>query len=249
MRSLIVNADDLGWSVPRNDGILEAHARGIVTAASLLATGPALDDALRRLPPTLDAGLHFNLSEGEPLSRGHRTLVGPDGRFLGKQEARRRAASFAPDEVVRELDAQLDRLGRPVSHLDAHHHLHVYGGLLETLRAAALRRGIRHVRIPHDVLPGPRPEAEEYRALAPAGPVAFAGVGLSGRLTFDTLADALRALPDGVTELMVHPGRSSAPDGFDGPAREEELRALTDPRLPALLSERRIALLRFRELP
>ena len=35
-RRLIVNADDLGRSTGINDGIFEAHARGIVSSATLM---------------------------------------------------------------------------------------------------------------------------------------------------------------------------------------------------------------------
>ena len=40
-RRLIVNADDLGLSAGVNRGIVEAHARGIVTSASLMVRQPA----------------------------------------------------------------------------------------------------------------------------------------------------------------------------------------------------------------
>ena len=74
---LIVNADDFGLSGPRNAGIMEAHRRGIVTSASILVYTPGFREAVKmaKLMPALDLGLHLNLSDGEPLVLGHKTLV------------------------------------------------------------------------------------------------------------------------------------------------------------------------------
>ena len=58
LRSLVVNADDLGLTVGVNDGIFDAHDRGILTSASLFANAPATADAIRRartLPPSASA--------------------------------------------------------------------------------------------------------------------------------------------------------------------------------------------------
>ncbi len=41
VRRLIVNADDFGFTNDVNAGILEAHQHGILTAATLMANGPA----------------------------------------------------------------------------------------------------------------------------------------------------------------------------------------------------------------
>jgi len=46
VRQLIVNADDLGLTVGVNRAIREAHADGIVTSATLMASGVAFADAI-----------------------------------------------------------------------------------------------------------------------------------------------------------------------------------------------------------
>jgi predicted glycoside hydrolase/deacetylase ChbG (UPF0249 family) len=83
MKWLIVNADDLGASPPRNEGILLAHRQGIVTSTSVLVYAPGFRHALALLKahPGLDAGLHLNLSDGDSVVFGHKTFVGSDGRF------------------------------------------------------------------------------------------------------------------------------------------------------------------------
>src|SRR5215470_9116375 len=64
-RYLIVNADDFGMCKGVNRGIIEAHARGIVTSTSLMVTRPvAAEDAAQRARehPSLDLGLHVDLT-------------------------------------------------------------------------------------------------------------------------------------------------------------------------------------------
>src|SRR5438876_7203770 len=69
VRLLVVNADDFGFTRDVNRGILEAHREGILTATTLMATGPAFDDAvaLARQNPTLDIGVHLVLVGDPPF--------------------------------------------------------------------------------------------------------------------------------------------------------------------------------------
>ena len=71
-----MNADDFGLSSGVNDGILEAHAAGVVSSVSVLVNAPGWEHAVAALRGTesLGVGLHLNLTAGEPLSEG-RTLV------------------------------------------------------------------------------------------------------------------------------------------------------------------------------
>jgi predicted glycoside hydrolase/deacetylase ChbG (UPF0249 family) len=108
VRHLIINADDLGASEGINRGIIEAHARGVVTSASLMTTGRAAAQAaeLVREHPGLAVGLHWD-------------VAGEDDRHFDLNDAA---------GVLRELERQLDQfsslLGRPPTHLDSHKHTH-----------------------------------------------------------------------------------------------------------------------------
>lgn len=274
MKWLIVTADELGLSTRRNQGIVDAHCKGIVTSASMLAYGPAFREALKiaRALPKLDLGLHLNLSEGEPLVLGHRTLVNPEGRFCGRAEARKRAREgiFDLREVEREADAQFETLksaGIKITHFNSVDHLHIRGNLAQALALVAKRHGLRCFRCPADRVrpsslkldPERLQAVEEYHqsALNAIGVYAaqrlrstehFGGAALTGALTPDLLIETLRSLPVGLTELMVHPGQKAAEKGFEGPDREAELRALTDPRLRPLLKELGIGLTTFAKL-
>ena len=60
LRSLVVNADDLGLTVGVNDGIFDAHDRGVLTSASVFANAHATEDALARAlgRPSMGVGCH-----------------------------------------------------------------------------------------------------------------------------------------------------------------------------------------------
>lgn len=240
MKWLIVNADDLGASDAGNKAILDAHRVGLVGSASVRVYAPAFRHALAQLRgcPSLDVGLHLNLSEGDPVVLGHKTLVGPDGRFLGAAESRRRAVAglFDAAEVERETEAQIATLqdaGLKVTHLDGFHHMHVYGVVPAPAARAAARRGLRYFRCPADkfVFSGgvDIERARRIEELRRAGLEAlrdyaaarmkstehFGGLALAGRMSAPRLIETLRHVPDGLTELMIHPDELPSLTGGD----------------------------------
>ena len=160
LRSLIVNADDLGLTVGVNEGIFDAHDGGIVTSASLFANAPATADAIRRSRsrPSLGVGVHLTLVDGAPTLPPSRvpTLVQDDGRFHGSWKSFIVAClhgGVALDEVERELIAQIDRIrseGIRLTHLDTHEHVHVYPPLFTIVARLADRFRIPVVRVPYE---------------------------------------------------------------------------------------------------
>jgi predicted glycoside hydrolase/deacetylase ChbG (UPF0249 family) len=273
-RWLIVTADELGTSSKRNQGIVDAHVGGIVTSASVLAYGKAFREVVKiaRALPKLDLGLHLNLSDGDPAVLGHKTLAGPDGRFWGRAEARRRIKEglFDLREVEREADAQFDALrsaGLKITHLSSVDHVHIRGDLPQALSRVAKKHGVRCFRCPADRLRTPSLRLEPERAAAVEeyhqsalnairiyaqqrmrSTENFGGAKLCGFLTPELLIETLRAMPEGLSELMVHPGRKASDSGFEGPDRERELEALVDPRIRPLLKELGVELTHFGKL-
>ena len=160
VRSLVVNADDLGLTVGVNDGIFDAHEHGILTSASMFASAPATSDAIRRARsrPSLGVGVHLALVDGTPTLPPSRvpTLVEDDERFRRSWKpfivaCLRGMVSLA--EVELELTAQIERLrsaGAGLTHLDAHKHVHAYPPVFAIVAGLASRFGIPVVRVPYE---------------------------------------------------------------------------------------------------
>jgi chitin disaccharide deacetylase len=155
---LIVNADDFGLTPGVNRAIIEAHRRGIVTSATLMANSAAFDDAvqLAKENPSLAIGCHIVLMDGEPLSsREQVESLLSDGRGF-----RADFASFAwsalrgrirPEHVEREASSQMRKIqqaGIQLSHFDAHKHAHMLPMILRPLLRAAQACGVRALRNP-----------------------------------------------------------------------------------------------------
>jgi predicted glycoside hydrolase/deacetylase ChbG (UPF0249 family) len=158
---LIINADDFGLTRGINRAILELHQAGAVTSATLMANGPAFDDAvsIALANPTLGVGCHIVLTDGTPLSHPERipTLLGADGKnfrpslidfllavLLGKVNE---------DEIAIEALAQIQQLQRSgidVTHIDTHKHTHILPGVARPLLYACERTGVSAIRNPFE---------------------------------------------------------------------------------------------------
>ena len=132
MPRLIVNGDDLGFSIGANLGILKAHHHGIVTSTTVMINMPAAEQGLQdalEFAPGLGIGLHVNLCEGVPVSNIEdvSTLVDDEGQFYPPAELMNVAMQFDAGELSREIHAQFDRFveitGQKPTHLDSHYHV------------------------------------------------------------------------------------------------------------------------------
>jgi len=272
MRQLVVNADDLGLTVGVNDGIFDAHAFGILTSASLFANAPATGDAIRRSRsyPSLGLGAHLTLVDGAPILHPRQipTLVTDDGRFRRSWKPFIVAClrgRISLGEVERELTAQIERLlraGIALTHLDAHKHVHAYPPIFSIVARLAARFGVEVVRVPYESpVPGPATQVLLNAALSPwtrrARRMAasfglrtprFIGRIHTGALNREALHSMLRAVPPGVTELMVHPGYRDEALERTGTrlldSRQEELALLCSIETRAVLVAERLDLVR-----
>jgi len=273
-RRLIVNADDFGLSEGVNAGIQDAVESGVVTSATMMVNTPGFDDAVRRvadLRGTVGVGLHLNLTTGAPVAPVAEvpSLVDGVGRLLPLAGFLRRALAggVRAADVRREAEAQFARLraaGVAPSHADSHRHVHAFPALRGAFAAAAAAAGVRAIRRPLEPL-WARPAnvaGVVKRALlwaawaAPSrgprplpGTEAFRGIVLLGVPSFEAdLLDLLDALPEGSTELMVHPGRNDpSVGGWDTYIAERavELAALLSAPVRERLGRGDIILTRF----
>jgi predicted glycoside hydrolase/deacetylase ChbG (UPF0249 family) len=245
-KRLIVNADDFGFTTDVNRGIIAAHREGILTAATLMATGGAFDDAVRlaRDNPSLDVGVHLALVNAPSVLDG-KPLPATVGELL-KRLALRRIPVY---EELRAQVAKVVAAGLNPTHLDTHKHTHLAPPVLAAVARVAREFHIRWVRRPFDfpltVSGVPRAERLTARCLAVVrrrfhrtleehgcrATDHFAGFQITGRFRTPELVRLIEQLPPGLTELMTHPGycteelRAARTRLKD--SRYEELQALT----------------------
>jgi len=257
VKQLVVNADDFGFTRDVNAGIVEAHRSGILTATTLMATGDAFDDAVRlaKETPSLDVGCHLVLvgSPGFPLTVAQ--LV--------------RAVALRRIDIYGELSQQVRRIvdaGLSPTHLDTHKHTHLLPPVLDAVARISEEFQIPWVRRPFDfpLQPGGVGWKNKLMRLMSgrfSNALArhhcrstdwFAGFRITGRYRTGDLTELIRALPEGATEFMCHPGRCGddlrAARTRLKESREEELLALTSPEVRVALAEACVTLASYRDL-
>jgi hopanoid biosynthesis associated protein HpnK len=166
VRRLIINADDFGLTPGVNRAIVEAHANGVVSSATLMAGGSARGAAvaLSSANPRLSVGCHVVLVDGRPMLPPPQVATLLDAstaeasRFhdrLGTFVVRALAGKLAAGQIEAEATAQIGALhksGVEITHFDTHKHTHIFPAILRPLLRAAQACGIRALRNPF----GPR---------------------------------------------------------------------------------------------
>lgn len=265
-RFLIVNADDFGFTHDVNRGIVEAHRAGILTAATMMATGAAFEDAVRLAGenPALDVGCHLVLVNAPSALDGGGMLPATVPGLLRAMLARR-------IRVYDELRAQVERIlgaGIRPTHLDTHKHTHLAPPVLDAVARIAGEYGIPWVRRPFDFPLTAASVPWTKRALSRGLTVLrrrfhdvldrhgcrstdhFAGFQITGRFRTAELVDLIARLPEGLTEFMTHPGyctgelRSARTRLKE--SRERELEALTAPETAHALRRHGVVLTDYR---
>src|SRR5262245_18293092 len=132
MKRLIVNADDFGLSEGINQDVMLGYHQGIITSATLMASGAGFAAAVEmaRSASNLGVGVHLNLTEGEPVSAPSSIpgLVDARGLFAYTVEQlawKALLGTLSLLEIERELRAQIEKIlaaGVAVTHLDSHKH-------------------------------------------------------------------------------------------------------------------------------
>lgn len=158
MARLILHSDDFGLHPEVNRAILAAAEKGVLSSASLMMNGAAVQDAVEkaRACPSLGVGLHLNVVRGRPLSdpADVPSLVDEEGRFFNSMGVllwRSWRGALSVSEIHHEYAQQLhamERYGITPTHFDGEKHSHL---LLPEATLAVKRlseeSGIRKVRI------------------------------------------------------------------------------------------------------
>ncbi|MCE5199152.1 MAG: hopanoid biosynthesis-associated protein HpnK [Armatimonadota bacterium] len=158
---LIVNADDFGWSEGVNSAVARARREGILTSASLMVTGDAMDEAvaLAREDPSLAVGLHLALSGEARSALPHSAipdLVDSSSRFSNNPARAALLYYFnrrARVQLADEIEAQFEKFaatGLKLSHVDGHQHLHAHPVVLPIVLKLVTHYGVSGIRVPRD---------------------------------------------------------------------------------------------------
>jgi predicted glycoside hydrolase/deacetylase ChbG (UPF0249 family) len=154
--TVIITADDFGYTTPANRAVVRAFRDGLITHASLMVNMDATDEACDLLQGTAAGdriGCHLNLAEGVPLTDAMRRskMFCSDGEF-NEPLARRRYFPLSSsdkralaDETRAQITAVRSR-GFGVSHLDSHRYVHTMPNIASVVVAVATDMGIRRVR-------------------------------------------------------------------------------------------------------
>ena len=271
MKRLIINADDFGYDEGVVRGIIDLDRAGAITSTSCMTNMPAWPQAAAYLREAngLGAGVHLVFNEGRPVLPVERVpaLVGADGQFLNDGQILR---SFRPGTTAQlraEFRAQIERfvndVGRPPDHLDNHCAISYtrpdrFKVTLELAREYGLP-----IRAPFGDDLEEQADFLAKRNGLPRWLVRWQGVRFRNRVdragikrpnaflmqfstpanrTPEHLSSLLDALRDGwLSELLAHPG-------YGEDWREEDLRALLDPRIKERLSQPDIELATFGDI-
>ncbi len=278
MKRLIVNADDFGMTRGVNRGIIEANGRGIVTAASIMVTGQAFEEAVQlgRENPELDMGLHLSLTVGRPASQDpavHRHLTSHGTFRLGNKDLLMgfMLHTISPSIPYREIEAQFKKaVDTPLSitHVDGHEGIHLFPGIREMVFELMERYGIPFMRLSYERIELRKVwklkrwkkslinlfglfNQRQIRRRGVRTTDYYYGTFDAGYLGKEQLMGTIRNLKEGTSEIMCHPGyRDESFDRICGGRYlpDRELRALMDPEVKRLLRDRDVHLIGFKDL-
>jgi hopanoid biosynthesis associated protein HpnK len=244
-----------------------------------MVAGPAAVDAVaraRRLPG-LRVGLHLVLVDGRPVLPGPEIpeLVRADGEFDRDMIRAGLRFFFLPNvrrQLASEMRAQFEAFratGLRLDHVNAHKHMHVHPTVARLIVEIGREYGMKAVRIPFEpvevlrrafpyeryVMPPYRPWIRALRfRLRRAGLCVndhLFGLAWSGKMVEERLLRLIPQLPDGVSEIYLHPATertSTLAAAMPGYCQREELAALVSPSLKGLIAGLGIRLVSYSDL-
>ncbi|MEB3335449.1 MAG: ChbG/HpnK family deacetylase [Cyanobacteriota bacterium] len=221
---MVINADDFGYSEQINSVVYDAISRKSISSATIMANGPAVDEAIIMAKhwPNVSFGVHLNLTEFSPLSSPSTLitscLVDGNQQFLGQGFRQLQPSSQVLEACYQELDQQLlsvHQKGLRPSHFDSHHHIHTIPWLLPVLWRLQQKYKIFRLRNTLNVYSVPPTGFRRYRLMTAKRLWMYASILLGARMTerFSSLQTFLEDpfRPEFVSacsvELMCHPGQ------------------------------------------
>ncbi|SHK52523.1 chitin disaccharide deacetylase [Paramaledivibacter caminithermalis] len=249
MKELIINADDFGLTKGCSKGIIKALKEGVLTNTTVMINMPEALNAIEiaKKNGIKEMGLHLTLTCGQPVSKKEKvsSLVDECGKFY-----KRRNQLFSKmklEEARIELENQINAFlstGLKLTHLDSHHHIHMYDGMREIVAAIAKKYAVS-LRCPNE-------ETKKYLLKNGIKTTDYFSMDFYGEnASIENLKKIITKFPEGIIEIMTHPAyvdddliniSSYSTD------REKELEILTSDELKKWLKDKEIELISFGEL-
>ncbi len=266
-RCLILHFDDLGIAGPEDRSAWAARDSGLVVSASVIVAGPKLQEvaAYARAHPEFDLGIHLALTSEwtgyrwGPIAPAESvpTLVDADGLLRRGWED---STTVRWQDVERELHAQIAAAraaGIRPTHLDVHEYVLFSRGpvLFEILRRVAQSEGLPFLSA------GEWVAGRSTERRFPRGPLVLTRVVAiapdvppAGWAAY--YEEQIRALPPGVSELILHPAADSARMkaltgervNWGAAWRARDWAFVASPRFRRLLADEHIHLVTWRQI-
>src|SRR5206468_2692505 len=196
-------------------------------------------------------GLHLVLVDGRPVLPPDAIpdLVDADGYLRTDMVALGAGIFFDPrmrKQMAAEIDAQFaayHATGLPLDHVNAHHHFHLHPTIAALVLDIGSRYGMRAMRVPLERRSRLTriDRSTGYHAIALTAPWAALlkarigdrvtapdqvfGLAWSGAMTEQRIAGVLADLPNGITEIYLHPATGAFAGAQRGYRYAEELAA------------------------
>jgi hopanoid biosynthesis associated protein HpnK len=235
---LIVTADDFGLHESVNEAVEQASRAGSLTAASLMISAAATEDAVRRARslPNLRVGLHIVLADGWSTLDAQLipTIADSTGRMDGDMFARGIRFFFHPaarrhlEAEIRAQFAGFARTGLVLDHVNVHKHFHLHPTVLSILLDVGKDYGMPSMRVPDERVWFAARSAGAVQGLTQALLTPWIslmkyrlrrarvfhndrlfGISASGSIDEAGLLAILAQLPRGVSEIYLHPATRS----------------------------------------
>ena len=226
MRQLIVNADDFGLDDHTVEWTIKGFECGALTSATIMAGMPATDKAVTYAKdhPQFSFGVHLYLVDEKPMCDPAEipSMIDPKTGKLWQTRKfilRNFMGMIRIEDLKREMRAQyltIKNAGVPVSHVDGHGHNHRLPQSIKALAELKDELGISRVRRCQDVavvggklgLLSRAVNGPMQRRLDKAGFKTTDHFLMNAGHTDDPkwFSKALEGLPDGITEIGIHPG-------------------------------------------
>jgi len=151
MATLIINADDFGISRYINDLILSASEYGILTSTTIISGAEYFEDAINKYKNMKGIGLGIHLTLDGPfnITKEKNSIINNSGQYYSNIKNKLLFYKVNIDDIIQEYSHQIEKVldyNITITHLDHHHHLHVYKPVLDAMIKVAKKYHIRYIR-------------------------------------------------------------------------------------------------------